>query len=153
MRRDYYCKRQILCLASSKILTPHPPQRPASVNHPPLVRGEGGGGSIFWKTRDTALYCTYVRSLWSQASGQIFKRRRERSFLHLGYLLHAQLSYKPFAFCTSQIQIKSSCISRFWRLKQSLFSIIESCPRICTYISIVYEKAIFSFKIFFDLEN
>jgi hypothetical protein len=35
-----YCKRPILCLASSKILTPHPPHRPASVYPPPLVRGE-----------------------------------------------------------------------------------------------------------------
>jgi hypothetical protein len=47
-----YCKRPILCLASSKILTSHPPHRPASVRPPPLVRGEdtlarwrrGGGG-------------------------------------------------------------------------------------------------------------
>jgi hypothetical protein len=35
---------------------------------PPLVRGEdtlagwiGGGGSVFWKTLDTALYSTYVK--------------------------------------------------------------------------------------------
>ncbi len=28
--------------------------------------GEGGGGSIFWKTSDTALYSTYVSALWSQ---------------------------------------------------------------------------------------
>ncbi len=35
-----YCKRPILRLASSKILTPHPPRRPASVYPPPLVRGE-----------------------------------------------------------------------------------------------------------------
>jgi hypothetical protein len=66
-----YCKRPILCLASSKILTPHPPHRPASV-HPRLwcggrthsLDGEGGGGSIFWKTPDTTLYSTYVRTLW-----------------------------------------------------------------------------------------
>jgi hypothetical protein len=38
--RDYYCKRPILCLASSKILTSHPPLRPASVYPPPLLRGE-----------------------------------------------------------------------------------------------------------------
>jgi hypothetical protein len=50
--RDYYCKRPILCL-SSKILTPHPPLRPASVSSPP--GGEGDGGSIFWKTRDIGL--------------------------------------------------------------------------------------------------
>jgi hypothetical protein len=25
--------------------------------------GEGGGGSIFWKTQDTALYSTYVSTL------------------------------------------------------------------------------------------
>ncbi len=34
------CKRPILWLASSKILTPHPPHRPASGYPPPLVRGE-----------------------------------------------------------------------------------------------------------------
>ncbi len=35
----------------------------------PLLRGEdtlawwrGGGGSIFWKTQDTALYSTYIES-------------------------------------------------------------------------------------------
>jgi hypothetical protein len=27
--------------------------------------GEGGGGSIFWKTSDTALYSMYVSTLWS----------------------------------------------------------------------------------------
>jgi hypothetical protein len=54
-----YCKRAILPLSSSKILTPHPPLRPASVYPPPLLRGrthspggEGDGGSIFWKTRE-----------------------------------------------------------------------------------------------------
>jgi hypothetical protein len=38
----------------------------------PLVRGEdtlarrrGGGGSICWKTSDTALYSTYVSTLYS----------------------------------------------------------------------------------------
>ncbi len=35
-----YCMRPILCLTSSKILTPHPPHCPASVYPPPLVRGE-----------------------------------------------------------------------------------------------------------------
>jgi hypothetical protein len=51
-------------------IDPPPPHRPASVYHPPLVRGEhtlagwrGGGGSIFWKTPDTALYTTYVSTL------------------------------------------------------------------------------------------
>ena len=38
-REIIYCKRAILCLLSSKILTPHPPLRPASV-YPPLLRGE-----------------------------------------------------------------------------------------------------------------
>jgi hypothetical protein len=27
--------------------------------------GEGDGGSIFWKTRNTALYSTYVSTLWT----------------------------------------------------------------------------------------
>ncbi len=59
----------VLRLQKSKILTPHPPLRPASVYPPPLLRGEdtlagcrGGGGSIFWKTQDTALYSTYIES-------------------------------------------------------------------------------------------
>jgi hypothetical protein len=46
----------------------HPPP---STPGEPLVRGEdtlagwkgGGGGSIFWKTPDTALYSTYVSTL------------------------------------------------------------------------------------------
>jgi hypothetical protein len=66
-----YCKRPIQCLASSELLTPHPPHGPASVYPPPLVRGEdtlagwrGGGGSLVRKTPDTALYSIYVSTLW-----------------------------------------------------------------------------------------
>jgi hypothetical protein len=70
-KRDYYCKRPILCLSSSKILTPHPPSPPgecvpghrlccAGRTHSP--GGEGGGGSIFWKAQDTTLYSTYIES-------------------------------------------------------------------------------------------
>ncbi len=58
-----YCKRAILFLSSSKILTPHPPIRPASVYPLPLLGegrtdspgGEGDGGAIFWKTREIGL--------------------------------------------------------------------------------------------------
>jgi hypothetical protein len=48
------------------------PSPPGECEPPPLVRGEeedtlagwkGGGGSIFWKTPDTALYSTYVSTL------------------------------------------------------------------------------------------
>jgi hypothetical protein len=53
-----------------------PPHRPASVYPPPLVRGEdtlagwrGGGGSIFWKTPDTALYSTYVNTFLPRLAG------------------------------------------------------------------------------------
>ncbi len=55
-QRDYYCKRAILCLSSSKILTPHPPLGPASVFPLPVLGGrthspggEGGWGSKFWR--------------------------------------------------------------------------------------------------------
>jgi hypothetical protein len=49
-----------------------PPQRLASVYPPPAFGGggdtfavwKGGGRSIFWKTPDTALYYTYVSTLW-----------------------------------------------------------------------------------------
>jgi hypothetical protein len=54
---------------------PHLPHRPASVYPPPpfsaggghtrwVEKGVGGGGSIFWKTPDTALYSTYLSTLW-----------------------------------------------------------------------------------------
>ncbi len=70
-QRDYYCKRPILCLASSKILTPPPtPLSAQRLCTPHLCcggrthspGGEGGGGSIFWRTQDTALYSTYIES-------------------------------------------------------------------------------------------
>ncbi len=61
----HYCKRAILFLLSSKILTPHPPLRPVSVYPPAFVAGGGQtgraerrggmGGSIFWKTREIGL--------------------------------------------------------------------------------------------------
>jgi hypothetical protein len=60
-------------------LTPNPPHRPASLYPPPpppLERGEDtlagwkvGGGSIFWKTPDTALYSTYVLCASDHTSG------------------------------------------------------------------------------------
>ncbi len=46
-------------------IDPPPPHRPASVYHrlwcggrTHLLVGEGGGGSIFWKTSDTGLFST-----------------------------------------------------------------------------------------------
>ncbi len=61
-----YCKRPILCLASSKILTP----RLWCGGRTHSLGGEGGGGSIFWKTPGTALYSTYVSTLWAKARGK-----------------------------------------------------------------------------------
>jgi hypothetical protein len=49
-------------MASSKILTP--PLWCKGRTHSLGVGGEGGGGSIFWKRPDTALYSTYVSALW-----------------------------------------------------------------------------------------
>jgi hypothetical protein len=70
----FYCKRAILFLSSSKIFTPHPPLRQASVyrglccggrtNSP---GGGGMGGSIFWKTREIGLPSySKICTLWGQ---------------------------------------------------------------------------------------
>ncbi len=69
-----YCERPIQCLASSKILTFHPLTARRVCTPPPafeagedtLAGSRGGGGSIFWKTPDTALYSTYVSTLCLQ---------------------------------------------------------------------------------------
>jgi len=58
------CKRPILRLASSKILTPHPPHHPASVYPPPLwcggrthsLVGEGGWGQYFGRRQTQLCY-------------------------------------------------------------------------------------------------
>ncbi len=80
-----YCKRPIQCLASSKILTPHPLTARRVCNPPPLVKGEdtlagwrGGGGSIVRKTPDTALYSIYVSTLWLIQSRNADKERNLR---------------------------------------------------------------------------
>jgi hypothetical protein len=61
-REIIYCKRAILSLSSSKILTPiplsawrvcPPPATKAGGTHSP--GGEEDGGSIFWKTREIGL--------------------------------------------------------------------------------------------------
>jgi hypothetical protein len=74
-REIIYCKRTILSLSSSKILTPHPTLRLASVSSPPTKagvthspggEGDGGGGSIFWKTREIGLPSySKICTLWS----------------------------------------------------------------------------------------
>jgi hypothetical protein len=75
-REIIYCKRTILSLSSSKILTPRPPLRPASVYPPPLLGGrthspggEGDGGSIFWKTREIGLPSFSKQSLYNLYAG------------------------------------------------------------------------------------
>ncbi len=51
----FYCKRAILFLSSSKILTPHPPLRECCGGRTDSPGGEGDGGSIFWKTKEIGL--------------------------------------------------------------------------------------------------
>ncbi len=44
------------------------PSLPSECVTPVFGEGGGGGGSIFWKTPDTALYSTYVSTLWPYVS-------------------------------------------------------------------------------------
>ncbi len=93
-----YCKRPIQCLTSSKILTPHPlsvrrvcppPSFGAGGGHTRRA-GKGGGGSLVRKTPDTALYSTYVSTLWMNQKGhgrRTLKTPTPNCRLYLSYLL------------------------------------------------------------------
>ncbi len=78
-----YCKRPIQCLASSEILTPHPPHRPVSV-YPPAFGA--GGGHTRWVERgwgvnssEDARHCSvlyiYIVSTWPKIYNYISPRR------------------------------------------------------------------------------
>jgi len=86
-----YCKRPIRCLASSG--------------------GEGVGGSIFWKTPDTALYSTYVSTLWCE-------RTYSAHSCYLGYPtvhLYSEMAAEPpfievhCTMCTSHMLSLLQC--------------------------------------------
>jgi hypothetical protein len=83
-----YCKRPILCLASSQILTPHPPHRPASV-YPPAF-GAGGG---------------HTRWLERGVGGQYFGRRQTQ--LCTLYVHTAGVGERD-SHCTSKLQLVES---------------------------------------------
>jgi hypothetical protein len=86
-----FCKRSIQCLASPKILTPtrHPLTARRVCTPPPLVRGEdtlargrgGGGGSIFWKTPNTALHVLYI-CMYFVVLGVMFNTIDRKLFIH-----------------------------------------------------------------------
>jgi hypothetical protein len=64
----FYCKRPILFLSSSKILTRRvcpPPATNAGGTHSP--GGEGDGGSKFWKNREIGLpsYSNGLSTSWA----------------------------------------------------------------------------------------
>jgi hypothetical protein len=54
-------------------IDPHPPLRPVSVYPPPLLGGEGSGGSIFWKTRDIGLpfYSNNLSTVAAMFAGKV----------------------------------------------------------------------------------
>jgi hypothetical protein len=69
-----YCKRPIQCLASSEILTPSPPHRPASVYLPAFGAGGGdtlaGGEGVGVNSSEDARHCfvLYICTLWPPLS-------------------------------------------------------------------------------------
>ncbi len=141
---DYYCKRTILRLASSKILTPHPhpPLRPASVY--PLHRlccggrthsqgGEGGWGSIFWKTQDTALYSTNIESSLIFAC---------RSTLLYGVKIHRLPGHGPAVL----LQHGLLCTSSSWLISgnQIFIEIQRRLPRLFFNSSLPYIRFFFA---------
>ncbi len=86
----FYCKRAILFLSSSKILTPHPPLRPASLSSPRnkaggthSLGGEGDGGSIFWKTREIGLASySKICTLWVHPAEEVGDQDKSRRYFN-----------------------------------------------------------------------
>jgi hypothetical protein len=89
-REIIYCKRAILSISSSKILTPHPPFPPASV-YPRLCWGGGGGG---WHTRHRGRLIT-----WNQFLGPLNFKNSGR---HQGMWANTKQKRQLFSFsCTN----------------------------------------------------
>ncbi len=99
----FYCKRAILFLSSSKILTPHPPLRPASLSSP---ASKAGGGYLFTVYISGGYTLAGRRGGWG---GQYFGRREKQDCpLTVKYVLCA-LSYV------------AECLSQFCQLFAELF--------------------------------
>ncbi len=118
------CKRPSnVCMASSKILTPPPPHRPATVfTPPPLVRGEdtldgvrGGGGSIILEdARHCSVFyiCKYfvprvlalLPGLGNAISMPKFHKKSERK-MSLNVLNHLMLATNCSEYTVCKIYI------------------------------------------------
>ncbi len=95
-----YCKRSILWLASSKMLTNHAPHRPASAYPPPLVRGEDtlagwrGGWEVNILEDARHSYVLYIRKCFGHAPvctannfGLMYSRKSHNSFPNFIYIV------------------------------------------------------------------
>jgi hypothetical protein len=115
-----YCKRPILWLASSKILTPHPPRGEDTLAG---WRGGGvGGGSIFWKTQDTALYSTV---------GAKNIARRHSTYV----IMPKKPKFQTFLFG----KIKKEEFARRFFEKNSVFSSLKLLNKHCSKMIFFYQ--------------
>ncbi len=88
-----YCKQEANPMSGVfQNIEPPPPPPPGECMNPPHQRrgrthslgGEGGGGSIFWKTPDTALYSTSASTLWVPRITEKEVRKTEILFVGVG---------------------------------------------------------------------
>ncbi len=66
-----YCKRPILCLASSKIFTPHPPLHPARVSSPRVPEGRQVGPFRDYSVRGQS-YVWRLPKYWPPAPASVY---------------------------------------------------------------------------------
>jgi hypothetical protein len=120
-REITHCKMPILYLASSEILTLHPPRRPASVYPPPLVRREdtlagwrgGWGVNILEDARHSSVFYIYLTCKLSccflERTNMASWELRKKGRYSIGYR-RKMLTFPCYSFNDPGVLKTSKCI-------------------------------------------
>ncbi len=134
---DHYYRREIILYEANPMsgvfqnIDPPPPHCPASVyggtsgvvgGHTRWVEREVGGGSIFWKTPDTALYSTYVSTLWLVARNVIWPQFRPVLWWCTMVNIFLKPTHPPFLITASKLSMSMVKGKIFWTISLLQYS-------------------------------